>query len=382
MTNHHFHTVGSFLRGDRLTDARLDFKNGEIDQTELTAIEDEAIKQLVDQQIEAGLSVVTDGELRRSWWHLDFFWGLEGVQKADDVPGYDFDGHVTRGETARVTGKLGGKNHPIVADFAFTKAYVDSIDPKIQVKQTIPAPAEFYNESLNEFEVNLEAVQAVYPDRQLFLEDIAQAYREVIQELYEAGARIIQIDDCSWGYYYGEEEQSAENKEIMNQLVALNNAILVDWPKDLQFNTHVCRGNYVSQWFAEGAYSSVAEPLFTDEKVDYFFLEYDSDRAGGFEPLVHVPDEKHVVLGIVTSKSGELEEAETLKARIREAAQYHPLERLSISTQCGFSSTEEGNLLTEADQWKKVNLLCDRCARRRQNSRRSRCGCEANLSGK
>ena len=143
----------------------------------------------------------------------------------------------------------------------------------------------------------------------------------------------------------------------MTQLVALNNAILVDWPKDLQFNTHVCRGNYVSQWFAEGAYSSVAEPLFTDEKVDYFFLEYDSDRAGGFEPLVHVPDEKHVVLGIVTSKSGELEEAETLKARIREAAQYHPLERLSISTQCGFSSTEEGNLLTEADQWKKVNLL-------------------------
>lgn len=264
---------------------------------------------------------------------------------------------MTRGETARVTGKISGGNHPIVEEFAFSKAYVDSVNPDILVKQTIPAPAEFYNESVNEFDVNREAVQENYLEHQEFLDDIVKAYREVIQDLYDAGARIIQIDDCSWSYFFGDEEPSAENQEIMKQLVAFNNAILVDWPEDLQFNTHVCRGNCACRWFTKGTYSSVADPLFTDEGVDYFFLEYDSERAGGFEPPAHISNDKHVVLGIVTSKSGELEDAAVLKKCIEEASQYHPLDKLLISTQCGFSSTEEGNILTESNSGRKLGCL-------------------------
>lgn len=357
-----FDIVGSFLRPEELKSARADFEAGELTQTALTKIEDAAIIDLIHKQEKIGLRAVTDGEFRRSWWHLDFFWGLQGVEFFVPEHGYFFHGEETRPGTVIVTGKISGEKHPFVEHFKFTRAHTSE---GIEVKQTIPAPAQILVELLRP-DV-LPKVRQVYSDNESLIEDIVKAYRQVIADLYAAGARTIQLDDCTWGVlvaplpagFISEDEKPEKvvRQELAQLYLEINNAVLVDQPEDLTLNTHVCRGNYHSTWAASGGYEDVAEPLFTDEQVDAYYLEYDSERSGGFEPLAKVTGAKKVVLGLITSKDGKLEAREQVIARIHEAAQYLPLDRLYLSPQCGFASTEEGNILTEEQQWKKIALI-------------------------
>ena len=353
--------VGSFLRPQELKEARAKFANGEITQADLTAVEDKAIINLIKQEEAAGLKAVTDGEFRRSWWHLDFFWGLNGVKKATLKEGYKFADEETRPETAQITGKISGENHPFVEHFKFTQAHTSD---GVQVKQTIPAPAQFLEEFLRP--ENQANAKEFYPNQEDLDHDVAAAYHQVIEDLYAAGCRTLQLDDCTWGISvnaFANLKKKDPNADV-SQLEALqkrflkvNNEAIANLPADLTINTHVCRGNYHSTWAAVGGYGPVADTLFAKENVNAFYLEYDSERAGGFEPLSKVPDDKYVVLGLITSKSGELEDKAAIIKRIHEAAQFHPLDKLCLSPQCGFASTEEGNILTEEQQWKKVALV-------------------------
>lgn len=354
--------VGSFLRPDKLKEARTAFEAGEITQAELTKVEDEAIIDLINKQEKIGLKAVTDGEFRRSWWHLDFFWGLQGVEFFVPEHGYFFHGEETRPGTVIVTGKISGENHPFVEHFKFTRAHTSE---GIEVKQTIPAPAQILVEFLRPDII--EKVREIYPTNEQLIEDIVKAYRQVIADLYAAGARTIQLDDCTWGVlvaplpegFIAEEDKDEKEvrKELAQLYLTINNAVLADQPADLTLNTHVCRGNYHSTWAASGGYDDVADPLFTSENVHAYYLEYDTERSGGFEPLAKVSGDKKVVLGLITSKDGELEDRQQVINRIHEAAQYVPLDRLSLSPQCGFASTEEGNILTEEQQWNKIALI-------------------------
>lgn len=356
-----FDTVGSFLRPLALKEARHALHDGKIEQADLRKIEDVEIAALIKKQEAAGLKAVSDGEFRRSWWHLDFFWGLNGVAKKAAAHGYHFDHQETRAETATLTGKLSGTNHPFVEDFKFVQANKSA---NVEVKQTIPAPAQFYKELLRP--ENQAEVKAAYPDEAELFKDIVKAYKDVIAEFYAAGLRVLQLDDCTWGMLVAklpdgvvtngrtEEEVRAELKQ---QLLDINNAVIEGLPADLTVNTHVCRGNYCSHWSAAGGYDKVADPLFTEENVNAYYLEFDSDRAGSFAPLAKVSGDKEVVLGLVTSKNGTLEKKADLVARIQEAAQYIDLDRLYLSPQCGFASTEEGNTLTEEQQWAKLALV-------------------------
>ena len=353
--------VGSFLRPQELKEARAKFANGEITQADLTAVEDKAIINLIKQEEAAGLKAVTDGEFRRSWWHLDFFWGLNGVKKATLKEGYKFADEETRPETAQITGKVSGENHPFVEHFKFTQAHTSD---SVQVKQTIPAPAQFLEEFLRP--ENQANAKEFYPNQEDLDHDVAAAYHQVIEDLYAAGCRTLQLDDCTWGISVNafanlkKKEPNADVSQLealQKRFLKVNNEAIANLPADLTINTHVCRGNYHSTWAAAGGYGPVADTLFVKENVNAFYLEYDSERAGGFEPLSKVPDDKYVVLGLITSKSGELEDKAAIIKRIHEAAQFHPLDKLCLSPQCGFASTEEGNILTEEQQWKKVTLV-------------------------
>lgn len=358
-----FDVVGSFLRPAALKAARKQYAAGNIAAADLKQVEDQSIIELIKREEAAGLQSITDGEFRRSWWHLDFFWGLNGVEKTALDQGYIFNDEETRAETARLSGKITGTNHPFVDHFKFLRAHL--ADPKT-AKQTIPAPAQFIAELYRP--ENIEATNKYYSSEADLIADIAQAYQQVALDLYDAGLRVLQLDDCTWGMLAGfhagakdgtnkiDQAEIDKNKELY---VNVNNAFIEGLPEDLIVNTHDCRGNYHSTWASAGGYESVAEPLFTREKVHAFFLEYDNDRSGGFEPLAQIQDDQLVVLGLITSKSGELEDKQTVIDRIHEAAKYVPLDRLCLSTQCGFASTEEGNILTEDQQWAKIQLVKD-----------------------
>ena len=370
MTNHftvrqhspfRYDIVGSFLRPESLKQARTQFQAGQINQDQLKSVEDQCIIDLLQQEEQVGLHAVTDGEFRRSWWHLDFFWGLNGVTKQSAPNGYQFHDETTRAETATLTGKINGQQHPFIQHFQFVQ---DHVHEQTQVKQTIPAPSQFWAE-LQRPE-NQAAVHQFYADTDSLLTDIAQAYQQVIQDLYDAGCRTLQLDDCTWGALadwqthpehvaYGIDPQNLA--DLKQTYLQLNNAAISQAPQDLVINTHICRGNYHSTWANSGGYDSVADPLFTDENVQAYYLEYDSERAGSFEPLQQVASNKLVVLGLVTSKSGTLEDKATIIQRIHEASQYVDLDRLAVSPQCGFASTEEGNILTAEQQWQKIKLL-------------------------
>ena len=353
--------VGSFLRPDVLKQARADFAAGVIDAGALRAVEDEAIRDLVAKQKAAGLHVITDGEFRRSYWHLDFMWGLQGIERRTSRTGYQFHDEETTADTAVVTGKISGKSHPFVEHFKFVKA----LEEKGQVaRQTIPAPAQTYSEViLDRCDGQQVSLRAVYPTDEELIADIAAAYRTVLADLYAAGCRNVQFDDCTWGIYCDRDFVAKTGmspvgiKKVSELGVALNNAALEGKPADLVVNTHVCRGNYHSTYAFEGGYDPVAPYLFANEDVNAFYLEFDTPRAGGFEPLAHVAAGKKVVLGLVTSKQPGLEDEELLVRRINEAAQYVPLEDLCLSPQCGFASCECGNKLTEEQQWAKVALV-------------------------
>ena len=353
--------VGSFLRPDVLKQARADFNAGEIDAAQLKCVEDVAIRDLVAKQKAAGLKVVTDGEFRRSYWHLDFMWGLGGIERRTSREGYRFHDEETTADTAVVAGPISGENHPFVEHLKFVQALAG--DDHV-ARQTIPAPIQTFSEvTLDRCDGQQESLRSVYPTDEALFDAIAAAYRTVIADLYAAGCRNIQFDDCTWGIYcdtdfVAKTGMSPVDIQKVSELgVALNNAAIEGAPADLVINTHVCRGNYHSTYAFEGGYDPIAPYLFAHENVQAFYLEFDTPRAGGFEPLRHVADGKKVVLGLVTSKQPGLEDEDALVARINEAAQYVPLESLYLSPQCGFASCEIGNKLTEEEQWAKIALI-------------------------
>ena len=356
-----FETVGSFLRPDYLKKARLDFENGKITKEELTAVEDKAILDLVAKQKKAGMKAITDGEFRRATWHLDFMWGLNGVERRTSRTGYMFHDEETTADTAVVTGPISGENHPFVEHFKFVKA----LEGEGQVaRQTIPAPIQTFSEvTLDRCDGQQESLRAVYKTDEDLADAIAAAYRTVIADLYAAGCRNIQFDDCTWGIYCDADFVSktgmspVDLQKVSELGVALNNAAIEGKPDDLVINTHVCRGNYHSTYAFEGGYDPIAPYLFVHENVDAFYLEFDTPRAGGFEPLKYVAPGKKVVLGLVTTKAAELENEDAIVERIREATKYVPLENLYLSPQCGFASCEIGNKLTEDEQWAKIALV-------------------------
>lgn len=353
--------VGSFLRPDVLKQARADFNAGIIDAAQLKTVEDVAIRDLVAKQKAAGLKVVTDGEFRRSYWHLDFMWGLQGIERRTSREGYMFHDEETTADTAVVTGPISGENHPFVEHFKFVQALAG--DDHV-ARQTIPAPIQTFSEvTLDRCDGQQESLRGVYATDEELADAIAAAYRQVIADLYAAGCRNIQFDDCTWGIYCDTDfvaktgMQAVDIQKVSELGVALNNAAIEGAPEDLVINTHVCRGNYHSTYAFEGGYDPVAPYLFAHENVNAFYLEFDTPRAGGFEPLAHVADGKKVVLGLITSKQPGLEDKEVVKARIKEAAKYVPLENLYLSPQCGFASCEIGNKLTEEEQWAKIALI-------------------------
>jgi 5-methyltetrahydropteroyltriglutamate--homocysteine methyltransferase len=356
-TPYRFDVVGSFLRPQALKEARLRFQLGEISADELRRVEDEEIVKLVEKQKLVGLKAVTDGEFRRSWWHLDFMWGLDGVEKAASERGYPFQGMETRAETARLCGKIGFSGHPFVEHFKFLKRVAGE---GVVARQTLPAPAQFLAE-LQRGD-NAAITRAFYPDLDELIADIASAYRAAILAFYDAGCRSVQLDDCTWGMlcdrdYWQARQRDGEDVAATAKLFArVNREAIAGLPDDLIVTTHVCRGNYHSTWASSGGYEPVAETLFGIEGLDAFYLEFDTDRAGDFTPLRHLQGGQ-VVLGLFSSKTGELEDKETILGRIREAAEIVDINRICLSPQCGFASTEEGNLLTEEQQWAKLAYI-------------------------
>ncbi|WP_271812794.1 5-methyltetrahydropteroyltriglutamate--homocysteine S-methyltransferase [Clostridium beijerinckii] len=349
--------VGSFLRPEVIKEARAKFQNQEILSSELRRIEDEEIIKLVKKQKELGLKAVTDGEFRRSWWHLDFMWGLDGVEKRVLEAGYKFNGLETRAETATLTGKIDFSNHPMLEHYKFLRS-ISGDD--IVARQTIPAPAQFLAE-LQRGE-NKEITESIYKNIDELILDIANAYKKAIKAFYNEGCRNLQLDDCTWGmlcdkkYWEARQQEGVDTNDIAKLYAKVNNLAIEDHPEDLVITMHVCRGNYNSTWAGSGGYEPVAEILFGTVNVDGFYLEYDTDRAGDFSPLRFIKNQQ-VVLGLISSKTGILENKEEVKERIREATKYVDINQVCLSPQCGFASTEEGNILTEEEQWNKIKLV-------------------------
>ncbi|MFL0166526.1 5-methyltetrahydropteroyltriglutamate--homocysteine S-methyltransferase [Candidatus Clostridium helianthi] len=349
--------VGSFLRPEVIKEARAKFQNQEILSSELRRIEDEEIIKLVRKQKELGLKAVTDGEFRRSWWHLDFMWGLDGVEKRVLEAGYKFNGLETRAETATLTGKIDFSNHPMLEHYKFLRS-ISGDD--IVARQTIPAPAQFLAE-LQRGE-NKEITESIYKNIDELILDIANAYKKAIKAFYNEGCRNLQLDDCTWGmlcdkkYWEARQQEGVDTNDIAKLYAKVNNLAIEDHPEDLVITMHVCRGNYNSTWAGSGGYEPVAEILFGTVNVDGFYLEYDTDRAGDFAPLRFIKNQQ-VVLGLISSKTGILENKEEVKERIREATKYVDINQVCLSPQCGFASTEEGNILTEEEQWNKIKLV-------------------------
>lgn len=346
--------VGSLLRPDTIKAARAQSAAGDISLTQLRAVEDKEITRIVAKQKEIGLQAVTDGEFRRAWWHFDFLEGLIGVEGSWGGSGIQFQQTKTKSRAIKVTGKLDFENHPMLDDFKYLQqAAGDHV-----AKFTIPSPSMLHFRG--------EIDPSVYPDEEEFFEDLAKAYKKAIQAFYNAGCRYLQLDDTAWAYLCSEDQKQllrAKGKNpdylITKYLYTLNKA-LSDRPKDLKVTMHICRGNFRSTWVTSGGYEPVAEQLFAHLAIDGFFLEYDNDRSGGFEPLrfINRPD-LSIVLGLVTSKFGELESTDLIKKRIEEASKFVPLKQLCLSPQCGFASTEEGNLLTEQQQWEKLRHVVE-----------------------
>lgn len=358
-TPYRYDVVGSFLRPEKLKQARKDYEAKKISKEELTKVEDACITDLIQKEKAAGLHVITDGEFRRATWHLDFMWGFDGVSHTPTKTGLPFHGEAAMIDDTYITGKVGvNGTHPFVEHFKFVKQFEDE---NTIAKQTIPAPAQFLEQMILPFA--LENTKKYYEDTEELVQDIANGYKVVIQQLYDAGCRCIQFDDCSWGmlvdekaplFFQTDQESLLKVQELF---LRINNLAMEDKPEDLTINTHVCRGNFHSTYASSGAYDAVAKALFAKENVHAYFLEFDDARSGGFEPLKEVTPDKKVVLGLVTTKSAKLEDKETVIARIKEASQYVPLENLCLSPQCGFASCEIGNKLTEEEQWAKVKLV-------------------------
>jgi len=349
--------VGSLLRTPPLKDARAKREKGQITPAELEAVEDEEIRKIIKKQEGVGLQLATDGEFRRSWWHFDFFWHLKGCERVVLDHGIQFHGVQTKPESLKVTGKLDfPTDHPMLGHFKFLAA-----NTRLMPKMTIPSP------SVMHFRGGRKAISPqAYPDMGAYFDDLATLYGKAIKAFYDAGCRYLQLDDTVWAYLCSK-EQLAEAKargEDADKLAGIYariiNTALKSKPADMVITTHVCRGNFRSTWISEGGYEPVAEQLLAGIDYDGYFLEYDTARAGGLEPLRFLPKgKKRVVVGLVTSKSGTLEKKDDIKRRLEEATKYAPLDQLCLSPQCGFASTEEGNVLTEEQQWAKLAMIVD-----------------------
>ena len=351
--------VGSFLRPERLKEARAKFNAGEITAEELERVENEEIIALIEKEKELGLKSVTDGEFRRAFWHLDFLENLEGVELVEvDHFSIQFKDKDVKPKTLRVVGKVDfSEDHPFVKHFKFLKEHAGDTP----VKLTIPSPSILHLITQVR-EKNYVPIERYKDKEALFFDDVVKAYRKALQCFYDLGCRNIQLDDTSWGEFCALDKREAyeargfDLEKIARDYVDVLNRVIEWKPEDLVVNMHICRGNFRSTWFSSGGYEPVAKTLFGHCRVDGFFLEYDSDRAGDFTPLRYIKNQK-VVLGLITSKSGDLEDKGEVIARIKEASQYVPLEQLCLSPQCGFSSTEEGNILTIEAQWDKLKLI-------------------------
>jgi 5-methyltetrahydropteroyltriglutamate--homocysteine methyltransferase len=353
--------VGSLLRPDRLLRARDEFEAGRIDGAELRGVEDDAIREIVAKQEEIGLQSATDGEFRRASWHMDFIYQLDGITKEAGhiaVKFYNENGEIEFTPAAlHVDGKLGVSKTIFGDAFRFLRETVSSAVPKL----TIPSP------SMVHYRGGKAAIdQNVYPDMDEFWADLVAAYREEVRRLGELGCTYLQVDDTSLAYmndphqreYIASIGGDPERQHI--EYIRHINEALAERPQNMSVTSHSCRGNFQSAWAAEGSWDFVAEGLLNELEVDGFFMEWDDERSGGFEPLRFLPKgEKQVVLGLVTTKRGELELRDVLLRRIEEAAKYAPLEQLCLSPQCGFSSTVEGNALTADEQWAKLRLIVE-----------------------
>ena len=347
--------VGSFLRTEPIKAARKAFANGEIDRTVLKDVENKEIEKLVQKQIEVGLKSITDGEFRRSWWHLDFLAGLHGVEFFEGQYVSAFKGAKTRNNAIKVVGKVDFDHHYMIEHFQFLKEAVARYGDGSQVaKFSIPSPNMLFT--------RIQGDEYYNNNKEQFYYDTVAAYRKAIQAFYDAGCRYLQLDDTSWIDFVSEERISAvvekegmDVQEIIKTRVACINDVIAEKPDDLLITMHICRGNFKSTYITSGGYDQISDAIFAELQVDGLFLEYDDQRSGDFEPLKSFkrPD-LTVVLGLITSKLPELENPDTIKARINEASQSIPLENLALSPQCGFASTEEGNILTEEDQWNKI----------------------------
>ena len=358
--------VGSYLRPDYLHQARADFKAGKISQGDLTEVENRAITELVEQQKAAGLKVITDGEFRRGFWHIDFLENLNGIEGYVPDQGYNqkFHGKAAPSYNIRVIDRVSfNADHPFLGHFDFLKKVAET-DDSFVAKATIPAPTMILRQEVlanNDTSKLLE----VYPNLDDFYADLAKTYRDAVQAFYAAGCRYLQFDDTNWAFL-ADANKRAELKEkgidvndIAKVCSDIINGALEGKPEDMVVTTHICRGNHASSWLFSGGYEPVAEQLFATN-YDGYFLEYDNDRAGDFAPLRHwVNNGSRIVLGLVTSKFADLEDKDLIKARIQEAQEYVPLDNLCLSPQCGFASTEEGNKLTIDAQWAKIRLIND-----------------------
>ena len=348
--------VGSLLRSKPLQDARAKREKGAISGDQLKEVEDREIEKIIKKQEEIGLRLATDGEFRRAYWHFDFFSMLDGVELYELDHGIQFQGVQSKPQSIRVTGKIGFSNHPMVEHFKFLKAHT-TVTPKM----TIPSPSVIH------FRLEPGAVaKSAYPDRDAIFDDLAVSYQKAIRAFYDAGCRYLQWDDTAWAYLCSQEElkkakeRGLDVDHLQETYVRCINKGLEAKPADMTITTHVCRGNFRSTFISSGGYEPVAKNLLGKCNYDGYFLEYDTDRAGGFEPLRFLPKgNKIVVLGLVTSKSGRLEPRADIEKRIEEATKYVALEQLCLSPQCGFASTEEGNVLAEDEEWAKLRMIVE-----------------------
>jgi 5-methyltetrahydropteroyltriglutamate--homocysteine methyltransferase len=347
--------VGSLLRPPALRAARERFAAGDIGAAALAAVEDAEIERIVRRQEALGLEAVTDGELRRSWWHLDFLWGLTGIAKHASSAGVAFTGAAPRAEGIRVAGKIGFAGHPMLEHFRFLQSRA-----KVTPKLTLPAPSALYGRPVRP-PINLD----VYPRLDELFDDLGRAYRAAVRAFAALGCRYLQLDEVFLAMLCDDRYRAAmvtrgDDPERLAKLYAdLVNVAIADAPRDMVVTMHLCRGNFRSTFMGTGGYEAVQEILFQTVNVDGYFLEFDDERAGGFEPLRLLPKRKTAALGLVTTKRGVLEDKDALQRRIDAAARYVDLEQLCLAPQCGFASTEEGNLLTEDEQWAKLALIVE-----------------------
>ena len=348
--------VGSLLRTTPLKEVRAKVAKGEASAAQLRAVEDREIEKIIKKQEDVGLQFATDGEFRRSWWQFDFFKGLDGVELYSTGKGIIFAGVETKAESVRTVGKIGFSGHPHIADFKFVKDHT-----RVTPKMTIPAPGVLH------FRQGRQSIsKSLYPDLDAFFHDLAEAYRKAVRAFYNAGCRYLQLDDTTWSMMCDQRElahsreRGDEPEKLPRVYARMIEHAIKDRPADMVVTMHSCRGNFRSTWIAEGGYEPIAEVMFNETPLDGYFLEYDTERSGGFEPLRFFPKgNKQIVLGLVTSKNGTLEKKDAIKRRIDEATKYVALDQICLSPQCGFASTEEGNVLAEDEQWAKLRMIVE-----------------------